>query len=344
MPGGRRLGPSLRRLLLVTWLVLAASWSTLANAAPFDLAWTAPAGCPSRDEMIDATYARLGEHRSDAPPQLFVDGVVAERSGGFTITLSMKDASGRAAGERELPVDRPSCKEIVEPTALVLAMMIAVAGSRDEAVAEPAAERPSPPPTATEPPPKPRAKSPLRSPGAAHERSSHRVLLGAAGVGSRGVLPSTGLGFALRALYTPGAGVLFGVEASVEQASSSVRAGAGEIGFRMFGAQGRVGLSVLRSPRFEIVPLIGARLAVVENMPRGFEVTRSRTWTTILAGPGVLVRAHLGSSVFVELLGDVEGVFVRDRFQARSEGKLYNIHEPSAVAGRAALGLGFELR
>lgn len=330
-------------LVLASW-----SWSQSAYAAPFELVWSAPAGCPSRDEIMEATRARLGEPRSAATPELLVEGTVSESNEGFSVTLVMNDASGRRIGQRQVRVDSRTCKEVEGPTSLVLAMMIAVARPQTEPPASPD-DHVEPPPSGAAPPERdvvrPPAAAPSRqaAPAPAPEPRPLRLLIGAAAVASRGVLPSTAGGFAVRAFYSPGSIVLFGLEASVET-SGSVRAGAGEVGFAMFGASARVGLSVLSTSRFELVPTLGARLALIHNTPRGFQAVHQQVRPTILAGPGVLVRVEVARSLFVEVLPEIEGIFHREGFRIREDGKLYHVHRPSAVEGRLSVGVGYEFR
>jgi len=333
-------------LVLASW-----SWSKAAYAAPFELVWSAPAGCPSRDEIMEATRARLGEPRSAATPELLVEGTVSESNEGFSVTLVMNDASGRRIGQRQVRVESRTCKEVEGPTSLVLAMMIAVARPRIEAPASPD-DHVETPPSGAAPPERevarlPPAAAPSRPPApapAAEPRPrTHRLLIGAAAVASRGALPTTAGGFAVRAFYSPSSIVLFGLEASAET-SGSVRAGAGEVGFSMFGASARVGLSVFSASRFELIPTLGARLAFIHNTPRGFQAVHQQVRPTILAGPGVLVRVEVARSLFVEALPEIEGIFHREGFLIREDGKLYHVHRPSALEGRLSVGVGYEFR
>jgi len=169
------------------------------------------------------------------------------------------------------------------------------------------------------------------------------VLLGAAAVASRGVLPSTAGGFAVRALYSPRSIMLFGLEASAET-SGSVRAGAGDVGFAVFGASAFVGGSALRTSRLELVPMLGARLALIHTAPRGFQAVNEQLRPTVLAGAGVLVRLEIARSLFVEALPQIEGIFVREGFRIRVDDKLYPVHRPSALEGRLSVGVGYEFR
>ncbi len=329
-------------------LVLA-SWSKAAYAAPFELVWSAPAGCPSRDDIMEATRARLGEAPSGPTSELLVEGTVSESSDGFSVKLVMSDASGRRIGQRQVRVDSHTCKEVEGPTSLVLAMMIAVARPGTEAPATPD-DHVETPPASTAPPERdvarPPAPRPRRQPTPAPPPAlgrPHRLLIGAAAVATRGALPTTAGGFAVRALYSPRSIVLFGLEASAET-SGSVRAGAGEVGFAMYGASARVGLSVLGTSRFELVPTLGARLALLHNTPKGFQAVHQQVRPTVLAGPGVLVRVEVARSLFVEAFPEIEGIFLREGFRIRDEDKLYPVHRPSALEGRLSVGVGYEFR
>jgi len=321
--------------------LVVACWPAIARAAPFDLAWSAPEGCPSRDEIVQATRARLGEQPSEARPELFVHGeVVAQDTGGFVVRLSMTDASGHALGEREVRVEQGSCSEVEAPTSLVLAMMIAVARPLRELPAydEPHAEPTEPPPVASKPP-----VTRLPPPPAAAEAPRHRLLLGAAGVASTGILPTVALGFGVRAAYAPGFGLLFGLEIAAE-ASRAVHVAGGEIGFQLFSASARVGLSILRTAGLELIPTVGARGALLRTTPTGFTAVHNEIRSTMLAGAGALVRAKIAPAVFVEALPELEAVLLRDRFRIREENKLYHIHRASVFEGRVSVGIAYEFR
>ncbi|OJY24531.1 MAG: hypothetical protein BGO98_16620 [Myxococcales bacterium 68-20] len=186
--------------------------------------------------------------------------------------------------------------------------------------------------------PAPPASSPAAAPPPA------RLLVGAAGVASLGILPTAGAGAALRAMYAPRSTVLVGLEASFE-AGGSVRIGAigvGDIGFQLFSAGARVGLPVLHSDRFELIPTLGARGGLLHTSPTGFPVVKNETRATMLAGAGVLVRARLGQHLFAEALPEVEAVLVRDRLRIRDGDKLYHVFRASPFEARLSLGLGYE--
>jgi len=338
------------------------SCPTSAAAAPFELAWSAPAGCPSRDDIVEATRARLGAPSSEAPPQVFMEGTVSEVPQGFRVRLTMKDAAGRQVGVREVRVDSHTCKEIEGQTSLVLAMMIAsgqpqraeAPATPDEPVEAPATEPPPalpmPDPPA-EPAPNPPTfgaparpfGAPARPLGPKPDPAPHRLLVGAAAVASHGGLPTTAGGVAVRALYSPGGTVLFGLEASAER-SASVHAGSGTVAFTLFGASARLGVSALRTSRFELVPMLGARLALIQHSPRGYQEVHQRLRATVVGGGGVLLRFEVARSLFVEALPEIGAILARDGFRVREGDKLYLVHRPSALEARLSLGIGYEFR
>ncbi len=329
--------------------LVVASWPAPANGAPFDLVWSAPAGCPSREVIVAATQASLGESPSEASPELFVQGAVRAVGGGFVVKLGLKDASGRALGEREVRVGPPSCEAIEEPVSLVLAMMIAVARPRLEERGDSAERAETPPPStpapasvrgpSSTPAPPPSTPAPAARPSA--EPLPHRLVVGAAGVGSLGVLPNVGRGFAIRAMYSPRSIVLVGLEASFE-ACGSVRVESGEVGFQLFAASARVGVAALRTARFELIPTAGVRAGASRSIPTGFSVVKDETRASLLAGTGALARVELAPHIFAEILPELEVALIRDRLQIRHGAKLYSVHRASLFGARVSLGLGYE--
>jgi len=346
-----------------TWMVssalvlLASTRSARAAGSDFELAWSAPEGCPSRQEIVDAARARLSESRRPAvPPDFFVQGTVTAERGGFLITLTLKDELGRAGGEREVRVEGTQCKAVKEPAALLLALIIATrpraeSGERTEpppssdASAAPSHvesgdDAPSPPPT-THPPATVRAE-----PSAPAARSSgvppSRVSIAAAGVASLGLLPDAGLGGAIRATYARGSLLFVGLEASFE-AGGSVRAGTGEVGFQFFGASALVGLPVLRTSHVEIVLAAQLRAGAIRTEPTGFAILRREVTTAALAGPGVLIRTKLAPNVFAEALPGIDAILIRDHFRIRDGDKL-DVHRPAPIGARLSLGLAYEFR
>ncbi|MBN9159985.1 MAG: hypothetical protein BGO98_34995 [Myxococcales bacterium 68-20] len=315
------------------------AWTAKAEGAPFELQWSAPPECPSGSAIVDATRARLGESGPAAPPELFVQGTVRARDGGFVATLVLSDASGQRVGERELRVAGQECAAVEEPVSLVLAMVIAALRPRDGEPADRREPAEAPPATRTQQ----RASLPAVPAESETRAGQSRLFFGLAGMSSVGVLPVFGLGGALRAMYSPGSSVYLGLDASF-QVGGSVRVGTGETSFQLFDVGPRVGIQALGSRRFELIPTLGARAGVIHAPSSGF--TRSfgnETRATFLAGLGLLGRFRLMSNLFFEALPEAHVVFVRDDFQSLDRGKLYSVHRAGPIDLRMSLGIACEL-
>ena len=162
-------------------------------------------------------------------------------------------------------------------------------------------------------------------------------------MGSTGILPAVGIGFGLRAGYSPGVGVLFAFETTFE-GSRAVDLAGGEVGFQLFTASARLGLSVLRTTTFELIPTVGARGGLLLTSPMGFSAVHDELRSTMLAGPGVVVRARLARELFAEALPELEAVLVRDRFGIREGDKVYHLHRAAPFEGRLSVGIAYEFR
>jgi hypothetical protein len=368
------------------WL-LCTSWAAAARAAPFELTWSAPAGCPSREQMIEATRARLGESETTAPPELFVRGTVTPEREAFVVSFLVKDTSGADVGERKVRVQGRACKAIEEPAALVLATMISVVRPHTESsIGQPTPSAPpdgpevraldvqgAPPPTSAVPAGGARAPAAASSSSVASSSRSRanpslppHITLGAAGVGSIGIVPKAGFGLALRTTYAPTARLLFGLETTFE-AGASVRTGRGEVGFEVLTASISAGIQLLRwgtaepgtqtgaqtatqpgwtavqtRPALELVPQLAFRGGVLRTVPSGFQLVKRQAHPLALAGIGALLRAWVAPHFYAEALPQAEIVLVRDVFEATEGRTTYFLHQPSAVGGRLELGLGYE--
>ena len=353
---GRRIGARVRAWAVASAVgLVAVGWSPAVEAAPFELEWSAPEGCPTREAILDTTYARLGKARADDPPGLFVRGDVAAVDRGFTVTLVLEDVTGRSVGERTVRVGDSACAAIETPASVVLAMMIAVARPRAVAPApratpaDPPAPAPSPPPSSPAPsspapsPPPPAPPSPALPPTGRSDEATHRLSVGAAAVGSTGALPNVGLGAGINATYGWGPWFLLRFEASVE-AGGSVRAAGGEVRFTLFSAAARAGVAALRTDHVVLAPTVGARAGLIRTSAVELAAPQSESLTLGTLGPGLLMRVALGRSLILEGALDVELILRRDHFHVRERGGLKLIHEPSLFAPRVAMGLAYEFR
>lgn len=169
------------------------------------------------------------------------------------------------------------------------------------------------------------------------------MLLSALGMTSLGILDIVGLGAGIRAAYSPTARLHLALETGFE-ASPERRLGNGEVSFQLATASARVGVTLLQTATVELIPTAGARGALIRASPSGFATVRDEIRTTMLVGPGLLVRAKLGHHLFAEVLPEVEGVLRRDRFKIRDGAHLHDVHRAAAFEARLSLGLAYEFR
>jgi hypothetical protein len=323
-------------------VLLAAGSARAAPAPTFDLAWSAPEGCTSRERIVDATRGRLAQSALEVPSDLVVHGVVTKERGGFSVAIEVKDATGKAVGEREVHVEGVSCTAVEEAAALVLAMMIAASPRPEHASST---ERPSRLPetdggTGTPAPSQPSEPARTKPPERAMKRP--RLSLGVAGAASLGVLPDAGLGLTLRAAYSFGEILWLGLEATFE-AGGSIRAAQRDVGFQFLHASAFAGVRVLRVAAVEVIVAAALRAGAIRVLPDGFAVVESEARAAAIGGPGVFVRTRLAPHLFLEAFPELDAVFIRDSFEIR-DGAQVPIHRPGPFAGRLSLGLGYELQ
>jgi hypothetical protein len=303
----------------------------VASAAPFELEWSAPEGCPSREQIVEASLARLGENKSSDPPELFVRGNVDIEDGAYVAHFQVKDAAGADLGERRVRFDEPRCEDITDSAALVLAMMIAVA--RPHTLA-PETEAP-------------RASTPRRArarpaPVVASRSFAHvPMTVGASAVVSMGLLPNVGFGGALRWTATFSPPILLGLEGSFE-ASPVAHVAGGETTFRYLDAGALVGFRVVRWPGLEIVALFEARGGMAIASTAGFRSAYDATRFVGIVAAGVLGRVPLGPTLRLEVLPDLRVPIVVPDFVVRERGELVRVHRPAPVEGRLSLGIAWE--
>lgn len=318
---------------------LAASLPKLAWAVPFELDWKAPAGCPSREEIVASTRALLGEEVSNSPAELFVHGEVVRDSTGYAVALRMNDTDGKEVGERELRVDESACGAIKEPTSLVITMMIAVARPHVDVAPPPSAEVPPPP---SPEPPRTTAPRPAPPPPPPPPKPPFEFSVSASAVASVGFLPHVGLGGALRFMVLPPSSrLLFGLEASFET-SPAAKAGGGDVRFDVAEAGALFGVRILRRGRFELAPVASASGGIVWTHPTGFPVIQRDVRPAALLGLGALGRVALGSHTRFEFLPQVRVPLLREKFEVREGDQVFLVHQPSVVEARLTVGIGWQ--
>jgi len=287
--------------------------------------------------MMAASREALGEVESAAAPELFVHGVVTDEHDAVVVHLRVADAAGVDLGERRVRLEVRRCAAIEEPAALILAMMIAVARTREPAHELPRSAPIAPPvvPASSPGRDRPEPASPTRGPRTARAP----MTVGASAVASVGALPNVGLGGAVR--WTASlARVLLGLEGSFET-SLPRRAASGETTFRLFDVGALAGVRIVRAQRFELVPLLEVRGGVLTGHASGFPSTYDAARLVGVVAAGALARIPFGSAFAVELLPDVRVPFAHDTFAVREGGKLIRVHSTASVEGRLSIGVGW---
>jgi len=99
----------------------AAFWPTSgrADATRLELAWNAPASCPSRNDVMSAIEQLLGQRTAVEP--VAVRGDVSQTAGTWTVDLRWRTRGG----EEQRRLQAESCAELARATALVVAFAIA---------------------------------------------------------------------------------------------------------------------------------------------------------------------------------------------------------------------------
>lgn len=329
-------------LCSTTSLPVLASPPESGEDVPFELAWSAPAGCPASAEIVDATRARLRERAGHSSIRLLVEGSVVAQGQSFVVSFVVTDSSGHAVGERQLRVDGRACNVVQEPAALVLAMMIATSRPRVEPSPEVVEEADVEEPSIALPASAPHGQPSDRASGV--PGPSSRLALGVEGVTSVGVIPAPTVGLSVRATHEwPSSRMIVGVDVSVED-GRRLHAFGGDVGFRIAGAGAAAGFVVVRARAFELVPTVGARTAALFVTPNGYSKTGDETRFVALLGPGILTRLDTGHRIFVQASLAIEAVLVREKFQLRGGDTLYEVHRPSPVDARFSLGIAYEFR
>jgi hypothetical protein len=349
--------------LAVLCLAGAAPAAAASAAAPIELRWTAPAGCPSEREVSNEIERLLGGPPDPSSPRhLRVEAAVSlAREGGLRVHLTTD--MGGSIGERDL--DAPSCAALAKAVALIVAFTFdpeAVAKrspTRSEALPPPSPLAPTPaapPPSAPSvasptasllaPRPPAPARPPARSappplppprPGAVSSPSVRPTfLLGAAAALSGGALPSLGLGAG------GGVGLLLGrFRADVSAAywpdrrsSLATRPTAGgDVG--LVSVDARACYAALLAP-IELAPCAGFEAGSMEASGFGVKSPRSGAalWIAPLAEASAAVPLDRRFALRLDL-----GALAPLRRPTFVLERVGSVHRASALVGRAVLAV-----
>jgi hypothetical protein len=330
---------------------------------PVTLEWSAPAECPSHDQVLARVGAFL--HGSTATPVgTKARASVSRRGSGWHIDMAIQTADG--GGMRSFDAD--SCESVANTAAFVLAL--AVDPAHPPTMADPALPTPFPdhagtpagpaasvgtiPPAPAAPvptPPAPSAESPAR-PAAASESAVARGLrrgpifpwaVGASAIVDDGSLPSPAFGAELAFAWRPSPW-RFEVDASILSSQSvAVPALPGtSADFSLLGGGAR-GCFTASAWRFELGPCLGAEVDRVNAAGHGLPTTFSGSATTFEAAALALGTLSI-PPVAIRFGAEALLPFARPDFvvlQPSNQPALF-VHHSAAVEGRSMVGL--ELR
>ncbi|MBX3202223.1 MAG: hypothetical protein KF894_29100 [Labilithrix sp.] len=318
-----------------------------AGAARFHLAYEAPTGCPERKDFLAAIHARTTR------PELAAPGESAPE-----LTVSIEAAGDRTVGRLDVlePGGEPqrrtvasrTCAEVAKALALVAALLLdpdAHAGS--DAIAEPPEPGPlDPAPPAARPRARqPRARRPERTrpdEDARRVALSAGIALGAIGGVGPAIAPRAGALFDVElAPRAPAAGVTlrlapsFRVAADVAATSSDLASGAQHY-LWLGGTLGACPARLSLGTHIRLAPCGALQIGV--HSGRTTAVTNptasSDPWLAPLAG--VRLEWALGSSVSLELQGDVAFPLLRSRFFLAPSTTIFEMPGITGVGSLAA--------
>ncbi len=332
---------------------------------PVDLAWSAPAECPSVSDVRAAVSRDLGATPQRGAP-LVARATVARSNMGWTALLVVTGPDG--TGERALHA--ATCGELADATALILALAIDPrAKAAPPTAASPAppattasAATPAPAPTdaasgeasgvtpAPTGPPKPPTAAPRAAPArdasvpragvARSENGNFRrdgFGVGLVGLGDLGTLPASTAGASVALLYRWRAlrVALDGTWLAPAHGVSPVRASAGG-DFTFLAAGGGACLLLDLGSRVDVGPCLGLEVDRLHAAGTGVTTPTTDAGSWVSAGGGAHAVVWLFRGLGVQADISVHAPLSRPSFVLEGLG---SVHRPAVFAGRAAVGL-----
>lgn len=349
-----------RRHRFLAYLVVAlgAAKASRAHAAgPVSLRWSAPAECPSGDDVLAEVDRLLGLRKpGTAGPLDVVAEVERKDDGTYVVRLEIPGTDGPRSRE----VSAVSCSALGQATALILAMTIDPEAALS---APPAPHSPGPtPPRQTSPPPLPPAigvpsswpsemprMAPLPEKNPSPDASSRREqkpppdavsLLFALCLrlsGDVGSLPgpSAGFGGAL-GIYPGRLRIQFGGSYFLERSGSiSTLPKAGTL-VNLGAFQGSSGYAFRVHRNVEIEPHV--RFDVGRFQATSFGVSQVGQGAGVFIGMGIGGAVSLRLADYVWVSGAIDGMALLEYPQFMVTG-VGIVHQPSVVVGRLSLAL-----
>jgi hypothetical protein len=286
-----------------------------------ELHWDVPEACPDVHALELESEQVLGEPLGKYP--LTVTGTVTPSEDQLTLSLRITLPANAETRERELRAT--SCQELLEAAAVAIALAAAESGERSADVPQTRdlSER------------QPRAASPITE-----TDQPSGIVLGAAGAGTWGALPSTGLGGELQVAWLErwlriGLGVTWFPLRGM-QLTDNVQASFGLYFLELLlCGQQSVGRALFFGCTTANIGRMDAHLDAPALGP-----TESAAWRAL----GVRVGASYPIAPPLELTASFAAVMplTRPRFYSQPTGTA-EIHEPAAVATRLLIGILFSL-
>jgi hypothetical protein len=304
---------------------------------PIDLAWEAPAECPSLSSVRRATERLLGKSLDRLPARnVHAQGTVSRNDAGNWV-LHIVLAAGDHVEDETLIAKK--CHSLSDAMALKVALAIDPLAVVDSVKPEPVPDTENPAAPSDEPAP----RSPSPSPSVPRSRSPSRSRMdigvrAVAGVGL-GPLPGVTPGTALYgSLQFPTFRLELGAQAAwggVARYEALPNVGAN---LALFAGTLR-GCAVAGSGRFLFPLCVGVDLGFLRGSGFGGQPNASTTglWGGVSAGPALQLRIASALSLWAEV--DASLTLLQPEFHTRNLGTLYS---PPAAGSRAALG--FELK
>jgi hypothetical protein len=280
-----------------------------------ELSWSAPAACPSREDVGRAIDRIVGAGSSEREPVTARVVVEARASPAWHAEIELASASG---GSSTRSVDAESCQALADAVALMAAIAVdPSAAARSEAGAPAPATEPAAP-----------LRGPLRDPLRA-------VAAGALLVMDGGLLPGVGLGPALAVAWQPSRLRLDATFTALLPRSATTVARPSE-GADFFALEGLArGCVAVTERALDVLPCAGAGAAWISAHGFGSDSPSNGQATVGLVTVGALGTARIGDRFSLRIGGEGIMPLARPSFVIDPAGA---VHRPPSVALQGSLG------
>ncbi len=287
-----------------------------AAARTSSLGWVRGAGadtCVGTRALAEAVEARLGRPAfvSAARADVAVEGQIERGPAGeWRATIAVADEAGRVLGTRELRSEAVSCRELDEQLALVIAVMI----DPDAALHAPPSPLLAPPPPVLPAPITPPAPVRIALPEITPLRPAPlRVGLHLGVALSLGLLPSPGVGVALRGRVTPSGWPALELGAAIWSANQARSATIGAT-FTLVEGFAAVCPRLTSVVGFQLDGCLGVRAGVIRSGGFGFDLVEVHERPTV--GPTLegRLRRRIVGPLEITIGPGLLAPIVRDRF------------------------------